>query len=134
VERQRGDPIRVLGRQPHGRGTAQRHAEHVAPVDAQFGHEGGDVVGVLLGRVGALGLVALPRPPQVDRDAGVVLGELGELEGVAGVVGGEIGKEDQRLTRTRRLVVHGDVPHRRGRHGVSSRRREIRGGDGIYNP
>ena len=67
---------------------------------------------------GPAGLSVSPRP-EVDRHAREVLGVLGRLEGVAGVVGGEVGNEDERLPGSLRLVVHRNVPDGRGRHGDS---------------
>lgn len=49
-------------------------------------HEGRHVVREQLGRVFPLGLVALPRASQVDRDACEVLRVLPHLEGIAGLV------------------------------------------------
>ena len=51
---------------------------------------GGDLVGVALGRVRAGGLVALARAGKIDRDAAEVLGVGRELERIAGVVGGQV--------------------------------------------
>ena len=38
-----------------------------------------------------------------------MFGIVGDLEGVAGIVGGEIGDEDERLSGALLLVVHGDT-------------------------
>ena len=63
-------------------------------------HECGDVVGEQFGRIGPGRLVGLARPARIKRNAGEMLGVVGDLEGVAGVVGGEIGDEDKRLARS----------------------------------
>jgi hypothetical protein len=54
-------------------------------------------------------LVGLARAAWVDRNAGEILGVIGDLEGVAGIVGGEIGNEDERLAGALLLVVDRDV-------------------------
>ena len=117
VERQGGDPLWVLGRQPHPHRGAKRHAGHVRPVDVEDFHEPGHVVGQLLRRIRARRLVGRARPSEVDRHAGEVLGVLGRLECVAGVVGGQVGNEDERVPGSFGLVVHRKVPDGDGRHG-----------------
>src|SRR5271169_3295899 len=72
-------------------------------------HEGGDVVGEQLHRIGAVRLVSLARASRVNGDASEMLGIVCDLEGIAGVVGGEIGDEDERLSCPLLLVVHGDA-------------------------
>ena len=67
------------------------------PLYADRLHEAGDVVGEQFGRIGPVRLVGLARAARIERDAGEMLGVVGDLERVAGVVGGEIGDEDQRL-------------------------------------
>jgi hypothetical protein len=72
-------------------------------------HEGGDVVGEQFHRIGALRLIRLASTAWIDGDAGKVLGVIGDLEGVAGMVGGKIGNENKRLSRPLLLVVDGDA-------------------------
>jgi hypothetical protein len=72
-------------------------------------HERGHVVGQQFGGVGAIWFAGLAGAAQVDRDAGVVLGVVGHLEGVAGLVDGQVGDQHQRLPGTLLLVVDIDV-------------------------
>jgi len=79
-----------------GRGT-QRQAHDVRTRDAQGLHQGGHVVGDDFRRVGRIRLLRLASPAGIERDAAELLGVVGDLEGVAGVVGGEVGNQDERL-------------------------------------
>ena len=76
----------------------QRHSRHVGILDADGAEEGGDLVGVVLGRVRPGRLVALARARQVERETAEVLGVGGKLERVAGVVRRRVGDQQQRLT------------------------------------
>ena len=69
-------------------------------------HEDGDVVGEQFHRVDAVRLVGLARTARIDGDASEMLGIIGDLEGVAGIVGGEIGNEDKRLPCALLRVIH----------------------------
>ena len=72
-------------------------------------HEAGDVVREEFGRIGPVRLVALARATRIERDAGEMLGVVGDLKRVTGVVGGEIGDEHQGLARSLLVVVDRDV-------------------------
>jgi len=83
----------------------ERHARHVRPLDSDGGQEGGNLVGVAVGRVRPGRLVALSRAGKVERDAAEVLGVRGQLEREAGVVRREVGNQYEWLTRPLHLVV-----------------------------
>ncbi len=78
-------------------GGAERHAGDVCLLDADGPEEGGDLVGMALGRVRPGRLVALSRAGKVDGDAAEVLGVGRQLERPAGVVGGRVGDQQQWL-------------------------------------
>ena len=92
-------------------------------LDADRFHECGDVVGEQFGRIGAVRLVGLAGSTRIERNAGEMFGVVGDLEGVAGVICGEIGDENERLARSLGLVIdrdavdfdlgHEDLPARR---------------------
>src|ERR1700751_2716013 len=72
-------------------------------------HEGGDVVGKQFHRIGALRLIGLASAARIEGDASEVLGIIPDLKGIAGMVGGKIGNENERLSRPLLLVVDGDA-------------------------
>ena len=78
------------------------------PFDPDGPKESGELVGVPLGGIWPGWLVAFARARQVHCDAPEVLGVRRKLEGVAGVVGGEIGDEQQGLALALLLVVDGE--------------------------
>jgi hypothetical protein len=78
-------------------------------LDADRLHEGGDVVREQFHRIGAGRLVGLAGAARVDRNAGEMFGIVGDLKGVAGVVGREIRDEHERFARSLLLVVHADA-------------------------
>ena len=78
-------------------------------LDADRSHEGGDVVGEQFGRIGSVWLVGLAGAARIKRNAGEMLGVVGDLEGVTGVVGGEVRDEHKRLARSLALVIDRDV-------------------------
>jgi len=59
--------------------------------------EGGDLVGIDLGRVRPGGLVALARAWKVKRDAAEALGVGRELERIASMIGGQVRDQQERL-------------------------------------
>jgi hypothetical protein len=65
-------------------------------LDADRLHEAGDIVGEQFGRIGPGRLVGLARAARIERDAGEMLCVVGDLERVAGVVGGKIRDQHQR--------------------------------------
>ena len=77
----------------------------VGVVDPDDVEEGGDLVGIALGRVGAGRLVAVARAGKIDRDAAEVLGVGRHLERIAGVVGGEVRDEQERIAVALHVVV-----------------------------
>ena len=85
-------------------------------LDADRLHERGHVVGEQLHRIGAVRLVGLTRSARVERDAGEVLGIVRDLKGVAGVVGGKIGNENERLACSLSLVIDRDAVRVHFRH------------------
>ena len=78
-------------------------------LDADHGHEGGDVIGEQFGRIGAVWLVGFARPARIERNASEMLGVVGDLERVAGVIGCEIRDEDEGFARPLGLVIDRDV-------------------------
>jgi hypothetical protein len=66
----------------HGHAGPERDAGDVRALDTDRAQEGGDLIGVDLGRVGPCRLVALAGPGKVDRDAAEVLDVRRQLEGV----------------------------------------------------
>src|ERR1700722_11243669 len=78
-------------------------------LDADRAHESGDVVGEQFGRISSVWLVGLAGSARIQRNAGEMLGVVGDLEGVTGIVGGKVRDEHKRLARPLGLVVDGDV-------------------------
>src|ERR1700722_10202539 len=72
-------------------------------------HEGSDVVAEQFHRIGALRLVSLARAPRLNGDAGEVLSIVGDLKSITGLISGQIGNENKRLSRALLLVVDGDA-------------------------
>jgi hypothetical protein len=69
----------------------------MSPLDPDGAEEGGDLVGMAVGRVRAGRLVAFACPGKVDGDAAEVPGIGGQLERPAGVGGRGIEDEQKRL-------------------------------------
>ena len=95
----------MAGGEVHAHGGAERHARDVGLLDPDGAEEGGDLVGIALGRVRPGRLVALARAGKVDRDAAEVLGVGRQLERVAGVVGGRVRDQQERLAFSLHVVV-----------------------------
>jgi hypothetical protein len=72
-------------------------------------HKGGDIVREQFRCVGAAGLAAAARTAKVHREAREMLRVVLHLEGVALLVGGEVGDEDNGLTFPLDLVVNVDA-------------------------
>jgi len=85
--------------------------------DSQGPHKSGNVVGEKLGGIGALSFVRFPCPPQVERNARKVLGIFCDLEGITGVIGGQVRNENKRLAGSLLVLVYGDVVRFDLRHG-----------------
>ena len=81
----------------------------MSPVHARGLHERGDVVGQQFGGVGALRLAGQASATKVHGEAGEVLRVLRDLEGVARLVGGQVGDEHEGLTVALDLVVDVDA-------------------------
>lgn len=105
VQRERAHAARMAGGQVHAHGGPEGDARDVHLLDPDGAQERGDLIGVALGRVRPGGLVALARAGKVDRDTAEVLGVRRQLEGVAGVVGGQVGNQQQRLALALYVVV-----------------------------
>jgi len=67
-------------------------------LDSRDLHESGNIVREKFGGIDALWFVGFTCPSEVERDAGKVLGVLCHLEGVTGVIGGQVGNENEGLT------------------------------------
>jgi hypothetical protein len=78
-------------------GGTERHARDVRSLDPDGAEESGDLVGMAVGGIRPGRFVACAGAGKVDRDAAEVLGVGGELERVAGVVGGRVRDQQQRL-------------------------------------
>jgi hypothetical protein len=78
-------------------GGAERHSRHVRPLDPDGVEEGGDLVGIAIGRVRPGRLVALTRAGKIDGDAAEVLGVGRQLERPADVVGRRVRDQQKRL-------------------------------------
>src|SRR6266545_6813929 len=109
----------MAGGQVNAHRRAERHARHVGPLDPDCAQEGGDLVGMAVGRVRSWRLVALARAGKVDRDAAEVLGVRRQLERVAGVVRGRVRDQQERLALPLHLVVDREPVHLNLRHGRS---------------
>src|SRR6266849_4491553 len=83
-------------------------------------HESGNIVPQKLGGIDAFGFVRFTCPSEVERDAGKVLGILCYLEGITGVIGGQIRNENQRLSASLLVIVYRDVVGFDLRHGSLS--------------
>ena len=59
--------------------------------------------------IGAFRFVAFASPSEVERDAGEVLRIFGDLKGVTGVIGGQVGNEYEWIAGSLLVIVHGDV-------------------------
>ena len=88
-------------------------------LDSDSLHESGNIVREKLGGIGALRFVRFTSPPEVERDAGKVLGILSHLEGVTGVIGGQLRNKNEGLTGSLLIIVHRDVVGFNLRHGIT---------------
>src|SRR6185437_1439164 len=77
--------------------------------DSHGPHECGNIIGKDLCGISAFRLVRFACPPQVERDAGKVFGILRYLKCVTGIVGTQIWNQDQRISASLLLIIHGDV-------------------------
>ena len=119
VQRERAHAAGMAGGQVDAHRPAERHARHVRPFDPDRAQEGGNLVGVAVGRVRPGRLVALARAGKVDRDAAEVLGVRRQLERVAGVVRGRVRDQQERLALPLHLVVDREPVHLNLRHARS---------------
>jgi len=95
----------MTGGQVHAHGGAERHARDVSVLDPDGAEEGGDLVGLAVGRVWPGRLVALAGAGKVNGDAIEVLGVRRELERPACVVGRGVGDQQKRLALPLHVVV-----------------------------
>ena len=109
----------MAGGQVDAHRGAERHARDVGPLDPDGAEEGGDLVGVALGRVRPGRLVALARAGKIDRDAAEVLGVGRQLERPAGVVGRRVRDQQQRLALPLDVVVDREPVYLDLRHARS---------------
>src|SRR5713101_8336507 len=89
-------------------------------LDPRGWHESGNVVREKLSGIDAFRFVRFTCPSEVERDAGKVLGVLCHLEGVTGVIGGQIRNENEGLSGSLLVIVHRDVVGFDLRHGSLS--------------
>jgi len=72
-------------------------------------HKGVHIIGKEFRGIDSFRLVSFASPPWIDGDAGKVLGVLGNLESIAGAIRGQERNQDQRLSGSLLIVVHGDT-------------------------
>ena len=95
----------MAGGKVHAHGRTERDARDVGMLDPDGAEECGDLVGVALGRVGAGWLVAVARARKIDGDAAEMLGVGRQLERKAGVVGGKVRDQQERIAVALHVVV-----------------------------
>jgi hypothetical protein len=105
VQGERAHAARMAGRQVDAHGRAKRHTRDMRPLDPDGAEEGGDLVGITIGRVRPCGLVALTRARQIDGDTPEVLGVGGELKRITGGVRGGVGDQQKRLALLLNVIV-----------------------------
>ncbi len=86
--------------------------------DAERLHEGSNIVGEKLRGIDAFRFVGFASPSEVERDAGKVLGVFRHLKSVTGMIGGQVGNENEWLACSLLVIVHGDVVCFDLRHGI----------------
>src|SRR5437763_5613963 len=99
----------MLRRQPHADRGTQRQAGDMSFLDAECLHKSSNIVGEILGGVGAFRLVTLAGSAQIKRNAGEMLGIFSDLEGITRVISAQIGNQYQRFARPLLLVMKTDV-------------------------
>src|SRR5436189_208730 len=92
--------------------------ENMRLLDSDGLHECGDIVREEFSGIGASWFVGFTGPSEVKRKASKVLSVLSYLEGITGVVGGQIGNEDQGFTCSLLIIIHGQIVGFDFRHGV----------------
>jgi hypothetical protein len=92
----------------------------MGPLDLERGEKGCGIVGKEPRRIWTGRFVALPGAAWVEGDAGEMLGVVCHLERISGVVGRQIGDQQQWLARALLLVIYGYVIDLDLRHGPSS--------------
>jgi hypothetical protein len=80
----------MAGGQVDAHGGAEGHARDMGLLDPDGTEEGGDLVGLAVGRVRPGRLVALARAGKIERDAAELLGVGRQLERPAGMVGSRV--------------------------------------------
>jgi hypothetical protein len=119
VQRERAHAAGIAGGKVDAHRRAERHARHMRPLDPDCAQEGGNLIGVPVGRVRSGRLVALARAGKVDRDAAEVLGVRRQLECVAGVIRRRVRDQEERLALPLHLVVDRKSVDLDLRHGHS---------------
>jgi hypothetical protein len=94
----------------------------VGALQTQGLHKGGHIIRKELGRIDTRGFIGFARSACIDGDAGEVFGVLGDLKGITGVIGGQVGDKNERLSGSLLIVVHGYVVHFDSGHDISSLR------------
>jgi hypothetical protein len=87
--------------------------------DARGLHERGNVVGEQLRRIRTLRLFRFACSSEIDGNTGEVPGVLWHLKRIAGIIRGQIGNENEWLSRSLLVIVHGDVVGYRFGHWLS---------------
>src|SRR6185437_2051106 len=106
---QRDYSIRIFRRHPHSCGCAKRKPGNMCFGDSHCAHERHHIIREKFCAVCALRCLRLASPAKIQRDAGEMLGVLCHLECIAGVIGGKVGNQDQRLSASLLVIIHGDV-------------------------
>src|SRR5215510_6324412 len=116
----------MLRREPHAYASAERQAGDMCPWYSRRLHESGNIVGEMLRRIGTFCFVRLSRSPEIERDAGKVRGVFCHLEGITGVVGGQVWDQNQRLARSLPVVVESDaIGFHLGHESLSCNRKRL---------
>src|ERR1041384_5455305 len=110
----------MLSCQPHPCWRTKREPCDMRLLDSRSLHEGGHIVSESLGGIVGFRFVGFTGSPQVEREAGEVLGILGHLEGVTGVIGGKIRNENKRFSGSLLVIIYCDVVGFDLRHERSS--------------
>src|SRR6476620_8511543 len=109
----------MAGGQVDANGGAERHACDVGSLDPDGAEEGGDLVGLAVGRVRPGRLVALARAGKIEGDASEVLGVGRQLERPAGMVSRGVGDQQEWLALPLHVVIDSESVYVDLRHARS---------------